>query len=231
MTSEREDHHGDSQLTPDLLEYRERRRNEQYAALEATGVPFDDEGDVDEALRQLRKARSAVATRRKQGGPVKTRGYCSCRCHAPDSKKTHGKPCCKPAVVIVEPVRRVLKMQGLERWNEPKMIDHTTVFDRMEVARSQGLKDSCMNGTISVEIFGADDAILSRYERRDNMWIDYCRGVLTLTNREQSCSCGGKPSVVLHREYQYERTLGWHWSCDRCGSFAWSHVDPRKVEK
>lgn len=54
-------------LLRDLLEYRERRRNEQYAALEATSVPFDEEeDDVDEALRQLRKARSAVAARRKQ---------------------------------------------------------------------------------------------------------------------------------------------------------------------
>lgn len=53
-------------LLRDLLEYRERRRNEQYAALEDTSVPLDEEDDVDEALRRLRRARSAVAARRKE---------------------------------------------------------------------------------------------------------------------------------------------------------------------
>jgi excisionase family DNA binding protein len=53
-------------LLRDLLEYREQRRAEQYAALEATSVSLDDEEDLDTALQQLREARKAVARRRRQ---------------------------------------------------------------------------------------------------------------------------------------------------------------------
>lgn len=47
----------------DLLEYRERRRAAQYAALEATTI--DDEEDLDTALDRMRTAREEVAERRR----------------------------------------------------------------------------------------------------------------------------------------------------------------------
>ncbi|HEX5597026.1 MAG TPA: helix-turn-helix domain-containing protein [Micromonosporaceae bacterium] len=50
----------------DLLAYREQRRAEQYAALEATAVSVDDENDFDTTLQQLREARRAVASRRRR---------------------------------------------------------------------------------------------------------------------------------------------------------------------
>jgi excisionase family DNA binding protein len=52
-------------LLRDLLEYRERRREEQYAALEATAVSVEDEEDMDAVLDRLRAARRAVARRRR----------------------------------------------------------------------------------------------------------------------------------------------------------------------
>jgi excisionase family DNA binding protein len=52
-------------LLRDLLIYREQRRAEQYAALEATSVDLDDEQDLDTALEQLREARRTVAARRR----------------------------------------------------------------------------------------------------------------------------------------------------------------------
>ncbi|GAB3818242.1 helix-turn-helix domain-containing protein [Micromonospora zhanjiangensis] len=52
-------------LLPDLLAYRERRRAEQYAALEETSVSIDDEEDLDAVLQRLRNARRSVARRRK----------------------------------------------------------------------------------------------------------------------------------------------------------------------
>jgi excisionase family DNA binding protein len=52
-------------LLRDLLAYREQRRAEQYAALEATAVDLDDEQDLDTALAQLREARRAAAVRRR----------------------------------------------------------------------------------------------------------------------------------------------------------------------
>jgi excisionase family DNA binding protein len=52
-------------LLRDLLAYREQRRAEQYAALEATAVSIDDEHDLDTVLGELREARRAVATRRR----------------------------------------------------------------------------------------------------------------------------------------------------------------------
>ncbi|MEV7228288.1 helix-turn-helix domain-containing protein [Polymorphospora sp. NPDC051019] len=45
----------------DVLAYRERRRQEQYAALEATSVGLEDEEDLETTLRELREARRAVA--------------------------------------------------------------------------------------------------------------------------------------------------------------------------
>jgi excisionase family DNA binding protein len=52
-------------LLRDLLVYREQRRAEQYAALEATAVDIDDEQDLDTALEQLREARRTVTARRR----------------------------------------------------------------------------------------------------------------------------------------------------------------------
>jgi excisionase family DNA binding protein len=52
-------------LLRDLLAYREQRRADQYAMLEATSVDVDDEGDLDTTLQQLREARQAVAARRR----------------------------------------------------------------------------------------------------------------------------------------------------------------------
>ncbi|MBE1484370.1 helix-turn-helix domain-containing protein [Plantactinospora soyae] len=52
-------------LLPDLLVYREQRRAEQYAALEATSVSIDDEEDLDAVLQRLREARRTVARRRR----------------------------------------------------------------------------------------------------------------------------------------------------------------------
>jgi excisionase family DNA binding protein len=52
-------------LLPDLLAYREQRRAEQYAVLEATSVGIDDEEDLDTVLQRLREARAAVARRRR----------------------------------------------------------------------------------------------------------------------------------------------------------------------
>jgi excisionase family DNA binding protein len=49
----------------DALDYRERRRAAQYAALEATAVPLDDEESVEAVLADLRQARKAVAERRR----------------------------------------------------------------------------------------------------------------------------------------------------------------------
>lgn len=51
-------------LLRDLLAYRERRRQEQYAALEAT-VDVADDGDYAETLERLREARRFVAARRR----------------------------------------------------------------------------------------------------------------------------------------------------------------------
>ncbi|HEY4455163.1 MAG TPA: helix-turn-helix domain-containing protein [Pseudonocardiaceae bacterium] len=53
-------------LLRDLLEYRERRRAEQYAALEATAIGVEDEEDLDVVLDRLRAARHAVARRRRR---------------------------------------------------------------------------------------------------------------------------------------------------------------------
>jgi excisionase family DNA binding protein len=55
-------------LLRDLLAYREQRRAEQYAALDATSVDLDDEYDLDTTLRRLREARRTVARRRRERG-------------------------------------------------------------------------------------------------------------------------------------------------------------------
>ncbi len=51
-------------LLRDALEYRERRRAEQYKALEASSVDIDDEDDIHDVLASLRDARRQVAGRR-----------------------------------------------------------------------------------------------------------------------------------------------------------------------
>jgi excisionase family DNA binding protein len=56
-------------LLRDLLAYRERRRAQQYAALEATAVSPDEEEDVEAALARLREARKVIAARRRAGQP------------------------------------------------------------------------------------------------------------------------------------------------------------------
>jgi excisionase family DNA binding protein len=52
-------------LLSDVLAYRERRRAQQYAALEATAVDVDDEDDLDTVLAELREARRVTAERRR----------------------------------------------------------------------------------------------------------------------------------------------------------------------
>jgi excisionase family DNA binding protein len=52
-------------LLKDVLAYRESRRAEQYAALEASSVSIDDEEDLEAMLRQMREARRVVARRRR----------------------------------------------------------------------------------------------------------------------------------------------------------------------
>ena len=49
----------------DLLTYREQRRAAQYAALEATSSPIDDEDDAETVLAGLRQARKVIAQRRR----------------------------------------------------------------------------------------------------------------------------------------------------------------------
>lgn len=50
----------------ELLAYREARRAEQYAALEATSVSLGDEEDLGLALQRLREARRTVGARRRR---------------------------------------------------------------------------------------------------------------------------------------------------------------------
>ncbi len=52
----------------DVLGYRQRRRAEQYAALEATASDYAAEQDVEEVLADLRRARKAVAAGRRTQG-------------------------------------------------------------------------------------------------------------------------------------------------------------------
>ena len=50
----------------DVLAYREQRRAAQYAALEATSSPIDDEDDAATVLASLRQARKVIAQRRRE---------------------------------------------------------------------------------------------------------------------------------------------------------------------
>ncbi len=52
-------------LLRDLMSYRDQRRKEQYATLEAMGTDMDEEEDVEVVLDQLRAARRTVASRRR----------------------------------------------------------------------------------------------------------------------------------------------------------------------
>jgi len=49
----------------DVLDYRERRREEQYRALEETSVGIADEEDVEQVLASLREARKKIAAQRR----------------------------------------------------------------------------------------------------------------------------------------------------------------------
>lgn len=50
----------------DVLAYRERRRQRQYAMLEATAIDLDNEDDPLEVIERLRAARKAVAEQQVQ---------------------------------------------------------------------------------------------------------------------------------------------------------------------
>ncbi|HEX5401719.1 MAG TPA: helix-turn-helix domain-containing protein [Pseudonocardiaceae bacterium] len=52
-------------LLRDLLEYRSRRRADQYAALDATAIDPDGDEDLNVVLGRLRESRRAVAGRRR----------------------------------------------------------------------------------------------------------------------------------------------------------------------
>lgn len=54
----------------DVLSYRERRRQGQYAALAATAIDVDDEGDPAEVAARLRAVRRDVAARRRNGDAI-----------------------------------------------------------------------------------------------------------------------------------------------------------------
>lgn len=51
----------------DVVDYREKRRQEQYAAIEALSVDVDETTDIDQTLADLRAARKAVAAKRRAG--------------------------------------------------------------------------------------------------------------------------------------------------------------------
>lgn len=53
-------------LLKNLLEFRERRRAAQYAALEATAVSIDDEDDLETTLAELRAVRREIAAERRR---------------------------------------------------------------------------------------------------------------------------------------------------------------------
>jgi excisionase family DNA binding protein len=52
-------------LLKDVLAYRERRRAEQYAALDASSIELASEGDIDTVLDDLREGRRVTAARRR----------------------------------------------------------------------------------------------------------------------------------------------------------------------
>ena len=49
----------------DVLDYREKRRQEQYAAIEALSIELDESADINEVLDELKAARKAVSTKRR----------------------------------------------------------------------------------------------------------------------------------------------------------------------
>ena len=49
----------------DVLDYRERRRRVQYAAIDALSVDVDETSDIEATLADLRRARKAVAAKRR----------------------------------------------------------------------------------------------------------------------------------------------------------------------
>ncbi|MCI9889381.1 helix-turn-helix domain-containing protein [Micrococcales bacterium 31B] len=49
----------------DVLDYRDRRRQAQYAAIDALSVDVDETTDIDQALADLRRARRAEAAKRR----------------------------------------------------------------------------------------------------------------------------------------------------------------------
>lgn len=49
----------------DVLDYREKRRHEQYAAIDALSVDIDETTDIDQTLSALRDARKSVAAKRR----------------------------------------------------------------------------------------------------------------------------------------------------------------------
>ncbi|MHB1783517.1 MAG: helix-turn-helix domain-containing protein [Acidimicrobiales bacterium] len=49
----------------DVLDYRERRREEQYRALNATSMGIDEEVDIERTLASLREARKKIAAKRR----------------------------------------------------------------------------------------------------------------------------------------------------------------------
>lgn len=53
-------------LLIDVLDYRERRRNEQYNALEAMRSTLDDETPVEEVLEKARQTRRALGAQRRE---------------------------------------------------------------------------------------------------------------------------------------------------------------------
>ena len=57
-------------LLRDVMAYREERRTRQLAAIDATSVAIDEEGDLDDALALLREIRSRQGAARRGGGPV-----------------------------------------------------------------------------------------------------------------------------------------------------------------
>ena len=49
----------------EVLAYRQKRREEQYAALSATAISMEDEGDLETTLQELREARRQIAEQRR----------------------------------------------------------------------------------------------------------------------------------------------------------------------
>jgi len=49
----------------DVLDYREQRRRQQYAAIEALSVDVDETDDIDDVLGQLKTARKTIAAARR----------------------------------------------------------------------------------------------------------------------------------------------------------------------